>query len=248
MSDSYEGIIIKSFNYGEYDKIIHLFTKENGKVSCISKNMRLLKRKKGSNLEVFTYGKFSLYSGKNMYMINGLEIEEGFFVFRTELNKLAFGSIILELLNISLVENEENRNAFDLTIKTFSLLKSTVEFNSEMLLILAFQIKYLSFIGYRPIIKKCVNCGTIQNLNYFSIRESGVICEDCKKLDENIINLDQKTKKNLEVLLYSKLDVIVKIDISDTELEMLKKLIFSYTFKSLDINTLKSLYLIDNTK
>lgn len=248
MLNSYEGIIIKSFNYGEYDKIIHLFTRENGKIPCISKNMRLLKRKKGSNLEVFTYGRFSLYSGKNMYIINGLEIEKGFFSFRTELNKLAFASIILELLSISLIENEENISAFDLTIKTFKLLETLKDFKSEMLLILGFQLKYLSFVGYKPIIRKCVNCGSTEKLNCFSIKESGVVCENCKEIDRNIIKLDKNIKKLLEILLYSKLDDIVEVSISDIELEILKKLVFSYTFRSLDITTLKSLYLIDNTK
>lgn len=248
MSDNYEGIIIKSFNYGEYDKIIHLFTRECGKISCISKNMRLLKRKKGSNLEVFTYGKFSLYSGKNMYTINGLEIEKGFFSFRTDLNRLAYGSIILELLNMTLIENEENIKAFDLTIKTFILLETLEDFKSQMLIILGFQIKYLSFIGYRPILKKCLKCGSLDNLNYFSVRESGVLCTDCKELDKNSIKLDKNIKIFIEHLLYSKLDGIVTMNISNEELEILKNIIFSYTFKSLDIRTLKSLYLIDSTK
>ena len=56
-----EGIVLKSMEYQEADKIVTIFTKDYGKITAIAKGVRKTKSKFGSSLEILTHSVFLFY-------------------------------------------------------------------------------------------------------------------------------------------------------------------------------------------
>ena len=96
----------------------------------------------------------------------------------------------------------------------------------------AFQIKALLISGTMPIVTRCVACGALENLNTFSVKDGGVLCDDCKEF---------KDLNESGSLIYSvNLGIINAITfLGDTDITSLEKLM-------LDSNTLEPLKSIIN--
>ena len=72
------GMVIGSMPIGEYDRRIVLLTREMGKISCFAKGVR----RPGSPLmaatDLFCFGQFRFYAGRNSYTVTEAEISNYF--------------------------------------------------------------------------------------------------------------------------------------------------------------------------
>lgn len=83
-----EGIIIKRINFGEADKILTIFTKENGKIVVIAKGIRKITSKRKGLLELFNRNNYFLAKGKNFDIITEVEALGSFLSVETNFEKL----------------------------------------------------------------------------------------------------------------------------------------------------------------
>ncbi len=56
-----QGIVIRSMDYGEGNKIITLFTRELGKMSVVARGAKKVKSRYGSSAQLFTYGDYLFF-------------------------------------------------------------------------------------------------------------------------------------------------------------------------------------------
>jgi len=75
-----EGIVLKSTEFKEADKIVTIYTKDYGKITAIAKGVRKIKSKFGSSLEILTHSVFLFYKGRNIDIVSQTEILESFFL------------------------------------------------------------------------------------------------------------------------------------------------------------------------
>jgi DNA repair protein RecO (recombination protein O) len=68
-----EGIILKRRNFGETDRIITIFTRELGKISCIAKGVRKITSRRSGHVEVFHRVHISYHDGKGMYLLTEVQ-------------------------------------------------------------------------------------------------------------------------------------------------------------------------------
>jgi len=241
-----EGIILRQTKYGESDKILTIFTKKNGKIQAIAKGARKPKSALIASAQVFCYSDFVFFKGKSFYHINNGEIISSFYALRENLSKLAYGTYIVELTEAGLNDEEPNEKLFQLLIKTLKILASIDD--NFLKLVLAFKIKYISFIGYKPHLKDCIECGrSLGNRLKFSISHGGALCENCFSKDIYSEKIDIQTLRAMDKLLYSDLDELQNIEVEKDTLLKIEGVLIRYitshiekrNFKSLDfINTL----------
>ena len=60
------GLVIAQTNYGEADRILHIFTDKLGIVSAIAKGARKYKSHQGGASQLLYYSSFTLVGGKGM--------------------------------------------------------------------------------------------------------------------------------------------------------------------------------------
>lgn len=237
-----KGVVIRQTKYSESDKILTIFTKYRGKIQAIAKGARRPKSRLMGSTEVFCYSEFLMYNGKGLYNINQGEIIDSFYSLREDIYKLSYATFILELVDSSVLEEEANDTLFELLIKTLKVLSTMNTLEDYKKLLLAFQIKYISFVGFRPQLINCVNCGSEIGDNIkFDILEGGVVCQNCFNINSGQIHLDVNIIHLMKILLYIKLEELENITLSKSEEKKIGEVLIKYITSHIEKKSFKSL-------
>ena len=220
-----EGIVLKSTEFEEADKIVTIYTKNYGKISAIAKGVRKIKSKFGSSLEILTHSIFLIYKGRNIDIVSQTEILESFFSTSKEVIKFAFAVNCVEMVNKLTEEREINIGLFNLLKEVLHYLRKT---DDPKLLTLSFKWQTISLLGYRPSINHCCRCNKSvedQKEMYFNIKEGGLLCNNCVAEDkEECINVSLYFVKLLRKILITHLSTISNATIPDNKMKELEKI------------------------
>src|SRR5881275_3485436 len=63
-----EGVVLRSMRYGEADRILHLYTRDRGRVGAIAKGIRRSRSRFGGRLEPFSHVALVLHEGRSDLM------------------------------------------------------------------------------------------------------------------------------------------------------------------------------------
>jgi DNA repair protein RecO (recombination protein O) len=146
-----EGIIIRRFNFNEFDKLLVVYTKDFGKILVKAKSLRKKEAKMKSQLEIFNYVHLMLAKGKNMDTISGVALENGFPNLRQDLNSLAAAYYICEATNKLITAPERDERIWQLVLKFFYFLEEKPRSAQTIQkLINRFEYNLLTFLGHKP--------------------------------------------------------------------------------------------------
>lgn len=140
-----EGVILKRKNFGEADRILTIFTRDFGKVSCLAKGVRRPRSKKAGHLELGNWCKVFLAKGKNLDLLTEVELKRAFGISHFTEQKANRIYHILELVNSLTPEHQKNRKVFVLLVQFLKKAEKEEDFN---LVSSVFKIKLLSELGF----------------------------------------------------------------------------------------------------
>lgn len=166
------GIVLRSADYKDYDRMLTIFTKDSGRVSALAKGIR----KQGSPLrpvsELFCCAEFSFYKTKAYCKINQAELKNSFFNIRGDVAALTVASIMADVCDKTVVEESNPRLFALLASALFSLDKGC----DPCGVMVFFVFKALDILGMRPYLDACVVCGEPVS-NRVDISLGGAVCE-----------------------------------------------------------------------
>ena len=179
MKSKTEAIITGSMNLGEADKLVTFFSLERGNLRGVAKNARKSFRRFGAGLELFTHARLHLYEKEHQELIRieSADIISQHFDMTVDLDRMAVGSVILELVREIAPEGEQNVHAFHLLAHILHLLNEGVD---PMFLLRIFEIRFLSLLGFQPKLDRCLSCGCAseRQMVFYGLK-GGVLCPDC---------------------------------------------------------------------
>jgi DNA repair protein RecO (recombination protein O) len=174
-----EALVIGSMRYKEADRIVTLYTRERGRLSAIARGVRRTKSKVGGRLEPFTLAQISLYSGRSLYTVVGVETLRTFQAVRDELFRLEEGARLLGAARHLFPSEERNAPAFNLLARGVAKLAEAPDAAEASKVVLATRLKLLAVLGYAPDLGSCAYCGGDGSVFGFSPSLGGVVCESC---------------------------------------------------------------------
>lgn len=174
-----EAIVIGSMRYGEADRILTLYTRDRGRLGAIAKGVRRTKSKTGGRLEPFSLVRISLYSGRNLYTIVGVDTLRTFQGVRDELFRMEEGARLFSAVRHLFPEEEGHVQAFNLLVRGIARLADSVEAEEAANIMLATRLKLLGLLGYAPATTVCSVCGSDAEPYGYSPALGGVVCGDC---------------------------------------------------------------------
>jgi DNA repair protein RecO (recombination protein O) len=180
-----EGVVLKTIKLGEADRIVTLFTRENGKVRAVAKGIRKTKSRFGGRLEPFTRVQLLIYRGRSLDTITQADILDSFDHVRRDYRSLTSASAMAEIVEKITPEREGAFNTYAVLIGG---LKALAENKGDSVLP-AFLIKLLSVTGYNPELQACAGCGDQTFLGGFSPALGGAVCESCWTEDQNALGI-----------------------------------------------------------
>ncbi|MGO1579905.1 MAG: DNA repair protein RecO [Peptoniphilaceae bacterium] len=227
-----EIIVLSEQKYKETSKILRVFSREMGKLNILAKGSLNPKSPLIAISSIFSNSEAYISKGKSFYYISSGKILNSNYNIRKNYDSLIMGSYLLELVDKVFLEGDVNKKIFDLLKKTLLLLPTT---KSVYSLIIAFELKFLTFLGYRP------NLDSGNKKKYFSIVEG-------KFLEEHNNNLltykiSEKNIYYLNKLLYTSLDKI-EDELDQSELLYIQNIVLHYIKYNLDIENFNSLLLL----
>jgi len=204
-----EGIILKSVNWKENSRIVTFFTDNAGRQSIIDRGGRSMKSKRG-RLQTFSRLEIEYFKSEKSGAgyLTEVELLESFLLEKEgALGRLTFASAAVEILFDLLAEDEPHPEIYDITIQ-FLRLTDTGSKGGLAPLFLAYFLKILSYLGYRPNFAGCVSCGKDKEssaieLNngedekkgkfyFFSPEKGGLVCSSCQTMGEYYIKLQSE--------------------------------------------------------
>lgn len=173
-----QAVVLRHSDFGEADRLLSVFTREEGKVRAIAKGVRKIRSRKAGHLEPFTHVNLLLARGRTFHIITQAETIDTFLPLREDLQMMGYASYVVELLDRFTYDEDENRALFRLLTNTLKRLSTT---DDPRKVLLYYEIRLLDQLGYRPDLKRCVACETeIQPEDqYFSAQLGGVLCPRC---------------------------------------------------------------------
>ncbi|AWB45400.1 DNA repair protein RecO [Paenibacillus sp. CAA11] len=197
-----EGIVIRSMDYGEGNKIITLCTEESGKVGVLVRGAKKSKSRHAALTQPFTYGQYVFFRNTGLGTLNAGEIIESHHALREDLVLAAYASYACELLD-RILQDEEVGSFW------FSQLKACLEAldggKDPQIVIHLFEMKMLQAAGYGPELEACVSCGSGEETEWFSPQLGGILCRRCKHHDPAAMKPSQTAMKLLR--LFGRLDL-----------------------------------------
>ncbi len=186
-----EAIILQHSDWGEADRILRLYTREQGKLRAIAKGARKLKSRKAGHLEPFMRSRLMLAQGRDMWIVTQAELIEPYDPLRQNLESTARMAYVIELLDRLTYEEGQNWQLFDLVSSTLSRL---VEQADPFVPIHYYEMRILDLTGYRPLLFECASCRKKIKAEdqFFSAELGGVLCPSCgaRTAGSRLISMD----------------------------------------------------------
>jgi len=186
-----EAVVLRSIRYGEADRIIHLYTRDRGRVNAIAKGSRRPRSRYGGRLEPFFQLDLILHEGRSdLHTVTGASTINGYPRLRESgpaLNAAARAcDAVLRLLD----SGDPNQAAYNLLCRYLTLLDgdglgqegepSVGAAACSTAAALAFRIKLALAAGFAPELASCARCGEREGIVGFSGSAGGVVCGACE--------------------------------------------------------------------
>ena len=140
------GIILKSMDYKEKDRIVWLFTEDEGRLSVLCRGVKSPKSRYQSLIRPMVYGVFSLYQGKGMHILNEGEVMKGFRTLLEDLTLYTYATYFMELVDISVQDQEPSPFLYRNLLTALYLLETGAL--DPALLTLAYEVKHIHHTGF----------------------------------------------------------------------------------------------------
>ena len=176
MSINTDALVLRVSDVGESDKVLTLLTADYGVIHAFANRAKKMNNKMQAATQSLCYGEFSIYSGKNSYIINQATVKEVFFGLRKDIEMLALAQYFCSLAYDLIPEGEPAPQSLRVILNSLSFLQSgrrTPQFLKAVT-----ELKLISLAGYLPDLSKCSQCGEIpQGEALFNAHSGKLFCK-----------------------------------------------------------------------
>ena len=175
-----KALVLRGVDYKESDKILTLFTQDQGKLTASARGCR----KKGSAIaagcQLLAWSEMVLYDYQGRWAVKEASTERLFQGARDDIERLALGCYFAEAAELLAVEGLPSRSLLSLTLNSLHALDKLPE-KPLPLVKAAFEWKAMALAGYEPLIDGCAVCGVNPpEAPRFHLREGVLHCAKCR--------------------------------------------------------------------
>lgn len=175
-----KGLVLKTVERTDSDRLIVIFTVERGKIAVCAKGSRSAKSKILPCIEPFTYSEFVLYEKDGFFWIKEAVLIENFYAIREDVKKLALASYVCEVLDITVYENMQETELLRLGLNSLYAIASDLRSLNTVKAV--FEMRAAMLLGFAPSVDGCAKCGKRKaDAFYFSLIDGNIVCSNCRE-------------------------------------------------------------------
>ncbi len=172
-----QGIVLRSFPFGEADRVVVILSPNNGKLRTVAKGIRKTKSRFGGRLEPFTHVDLVLYEGRNLDTITQVSVIEAFPNLRSDLDRVLVAGTMVEVVDAVAAEDDPSARLFLLLQRGLRALEANHDGPD---LVTSFLLKLTDVVGFAPALDHCAGCGRDDVPLRFSLSAGGAVCGSCR--------------------------------------------------------------------
>ena len=229
-----EAVVLRSFRFGEADRVLHVYTADHGRIGAIAKGVRKTKSRFGARLEPFSHVELVLHHGSGeLHTVTGVSLVDAHRRAREDPYRLSIALVGAEAMLRLFVEEEQNDRAFEALTRFLEAVDAVPAGGRGRAaldpLALAFQLKLLWLSGYVPHLESCVECGGVDGLVGYLASAGGAVCSPCAP-DETVF-LSPEGFRAMQALIWSPLSDAHGLGLGERALrDTLAVVVASYEF------------------
>jgi DNA repair protein RecO (recombination protein O) len=211
-----EALILRSVDFGESDRILHLLVPEAGRLTAIAKGARRSVRRFAGTLDLFNHLRVRIDWQRpgRMSRLDQARLLRGFASLRSDPARFALGCYLLELLDRLAPEGAARADAarlFAFAVSALEWIAARPPTAQQRVLL---ELRALDALGLRPELRHCVRCGREpgeREESLFHVAEGGPLCGDCAPRAEGLLRVQRGTLRALEQGLRLRLDQLERL-------------------------------------
>ena len=215
-----DAINLKSYNLNDADKIILMYSKENGLIKGVAKGIKKPKSKLGARMDLLVANTLQLLKGRSMDTVMQAQTINNFKKTREDFDKLMLSSYVSELV-VNMGEGSESVSGevYDLLYKALNRIANSVEKKDALIATIKFQLKFLLIMGFCVELDTCLCCReqVLDDEMYFSSQMGGIICKECNETLGVKLKMHNKIRDFLLAMLQFDFDYESDYDKKATE-------------------------------
>ncbi|MEW5694164.1 MAG: DNA repair protein RecO [Candidatus Hydrogenedentota bacterium] len=218
-----EGFVLRTQPYKEGDRLVTLYTLENGLLHCIAKGSRKLKSRTCSLLQPYYKNFFVLYRSPNreLFTITQASAINPHNALREDIKKYTIVCAMTEVLVNYLEAEEKDTFLYHLLEHCITRLEANDE---PKTLFRIFEFRFIAHSGYMFQLHYCVCCKRyIKRPELFSVKRGGIICQKCVK-EREIIRIGPGTLSFLEKVFREPLKNLVRFKLGGSTERIIDKI------------------------
>ncbi|HIT53538.1 MAG TPA: DNA repair protein RecO [Candidatus Fimivicinus intestinavium] len=174
-----DGLVIREQNIGEADRRVTLLTRDYGLVHAFARGARRIKSNTLTATQLLSYSRFSIFQGRDCYIIDEAEPIEVFFTLRGDMEALSLALYFAQLMAELAPELDEAAAYLRLILNTLHLLAGGKRPPLQLKSI--FELRLLSIAGYMPNLVACEACGAFESdPMFFDAAHGNLYCQNCR--------------------------------------------------------------------
>jgi DNA repair protein RecO (recombination protein O) len=198
-----EALILRSVDFGESDRILHLLVPEIGRLPVIAKGARRSVRRFSGTLDLFNHVKIQvdIRRPNSLARLDQASLIDPFIAMRSESARFALGCYLLELFDRLTPERGVRTDMQRLFSFALGALRMVAERAPDLRLRTLIELRALDALGLRPEFSRCVRCGSApagRSPIGFHVAEGGVVCDPCCAQIDGIQRVHPGTLRALE--------------------------------------------------
>ncbi|MBE6655403.1 MAG: DNA repair protein RecO [Ruminococcaceae bacterium] len=183
------GLVVRTTDYGERDRILSLYTHELGLITVMANGSRSLKSRSLVATELFCYSRFALTKRGDRYTVKEVELIESFFDLRSDVAKIALAGYACEVISHVGTENLPDPDLLRLCLNTLYAIAKEKAPGAQIKG--AFEMRAAAILGFMPELAVCADCGEEGEDVVLDVMNGAVRCGDCRReAEENPIPPD----------------------------------------------------------
>ena len=210
-----EGLVITEKCVGESDRLVTVLTKQKGVLRAFVQRPGRAKNGRLSATRLFSYSRFTLFEGRDKYIIDDARPIEVFFGLRNDIGRLALAQYFCELSAALAPQGSEAGDYLRLVLNALYLLCRGRR--SDGIVKAAVEMRMLSLSGYMPDLVGCSECGRFEADGMYFLPLSGrIVCGECgRPAGEPSVLLGRGAMAGLRHTVYAPFERVFSFSLSE---------------------------------
>ncbi|UDI78161.1 DNA repair protein RecO [Staphylococcus taiwanensis] len=224
MLERQKGIIIKSVDYGESDKIITILNEHGAKIPLMVRRAKKSKTGLQAHTQLFVYGLFIYNKWKGMGTLSSIDVINQHYDLRLDIFKSSYATLCVETIDRSMDSDEVSPYHYQLL--NFVLSKITSGDSAQLMSIIVL-LKCMNRFGFTAFFNRSAISGVTDQskLVAFSFVFDGTITESELYRDPHALKISNKTLYLLDILQKLPIDKMNQFNINQTILDEMSELL-----------------------